>query len=251
MQAILLYSFILTFSYGFAEEKSVPNPVDMDNILPSMDVKNFPSTKDNHVPSSQNDDCNCANVDNILKELSAERVKNRDLNQTISDILEELEDIKNSIIRNEEKIIDNQSSVLLLKRDVEDLEEEVEVVQDDVSAVQGDVAAVQGDVSTVQDDVTKVKDDVAEIQGDVSVVQGDVAAVQGDVSVVQNDVVAVAEDVNRNSADITSLSTRGTWCSSSYEKWSTVGTITYDHLTFSDSKNMDLTGAPLNINSGN
>ena len=66
MQAILLYSFILTFSYGFAEDKIVPNPV--DNIFPSMYVKKFSSAEDNHVPSSKNDDCNCANMDDILKE---------------------------------------------------------------------------------------------------------------------------------------------------------------------------------------
>ena len=55
--------------------------------------------------------------------------------------------------------------------------------------------------------------DVKDLQEEVDGVHGDVAEVQGDVAAVQDDVIAVAEDLERNSADITSLGTRGTWCS--------------------------------------
>merc|ERR1712110_721260 len=142
-------------------------------------------------------------------------------NQTISDILERMADMEMNIIRNEEKITQAQSSVVLLTKDVEDLTDEVDGVQVDVAAVQGDVAAVQGDV----------------------------AVVQGDVSAVQDDVVVVAGDVERNSADITTLATFGTWCGEQY-RWATVGTITYDSITFSASNNMNIGATPLDINTG-
>ena len=63
------------------------------------------------------------NVEDLQRELIADRNKNRDLNQTISDTLERIEDMEKNIMRNEEKITDNQSSVFLLSRDVDDLQD--------------------------------------------------------------------------------------------------------------------------------
>ena len=47
---------------------------------------------------------------------------------------------------------------------------------------------------------------------------------------------------------IKSLATRGTWCATK-GSWKKNSIITYDRLIFSDS-NMDITGPPLNINTG-
>ena len=44
--------------------------------------------------------------------LSVERAKSKDLNQTISEILEEMEDIKKNFIRNEEKIKTNSENFI-------------------------------------------------------------------------------------------------------------------------------------------
>ena len=77
--------------------------------------------KKNHVLSPEDRDIDSINVEEILKKLKMERAKNKNLNQTISDILEEMEDMKKNIMRNEEKITDNQLSVFLLTRDVEEL----------------------------------------------------------------------------------------------------------------------------------
>ena len=46
--------------------------------------------------------------------LSVERAKSKDLNQTISEILEEMEDIKKNFIRNEEKIEKNSANIATL-----------------------------------------------------------------------------------------------------------------------------------------
>ena len=94
--------------------------------------------------------------------------------------------------------------------------------------------------------------DVEDLTDEVDGVQVDVAAVQGDVAAVQDDVVLVAADVERNSADITTLGTRGTWCSYRDGQWNTAdSTITYDRLTISDSNNMNIAGTPLDVNTGN
>jgi len=201
MQTTLLYLLFLT-TCGFALETSLPDSVD-NNLL---DVKKLPPTEEDPAPNPKDGDIS-ANVEDLQRQLIAEQAKNRDLNQTISDILEEMEDMKKNIMRNEEKIIDNQSSVLLLSRDVDDL-------TDDVATVQRDVAVVQDDVAAVQDDV-----------------------------------IVVAADVERNSADITTLATFGTWCGEQ-DRWNTVGTITYDSLTFSASNNMNYASTPLDINTG-
>ena len=77
----------------------------------------------------------------------------------------------------------------------------------------------------------------------------DVAAVQDDVAEVQGDVAAVQEDVKRNSAVITTSARRGTWCGKQVS-WRTVGTITYDSITYSDFNNMSIAAPPLDINTG-
>jgi len=232
MQSTIFFLLFLA-TCGFAQEESLPDSA--DNILPAADVKKLPFAEENPVAKPVDDDRNCANVEDLQRELSEERAKNRDLNQTISDILERMADMEMNIIRNEEKITQAQSSVVLLTKDVEDLTDEVDGVQVDVAAVQGDVAAVQGDVAVVQADVASN--------------QGDIAVIQGDVSAVQDDVVVVAGDVERNSADITTLATFGTWCGEQY-RWATVGTITYDSITFSASNNMNIGATPLDINTG-
>ena len=216
MQATLIYLFFLT-TCGFAQETSLPDSV--DNIV--LDVKKLPSAEENPAPKPE-DDYISDNVEDLQRELIAERIKNRDLNQTISDILERMEEMEKNIMRNEEKIIDNQSSVFLLSRDVDDL----------------------------QDDVASVTEDVERNSANITNVLEDVAAVQGDVAALQDDVVAVADDVESNSAAITTLGVLGSWCATKND-WSTVGTITYDILTYSDSNNMEITSTPLDINSGN
>ncbi len=244
MQLILFHLCLFTtiFSYGFAQEKSLYDSE--DNILPSAE--------ENHVQNPEDGVDASVNVEEILRELSAERAKNRDLNQTISDILDRIADMEKNIMRNEEKITENQSSVVLLTKDVEDLQEEVDGVQDDVASVQGDVASVQGDVVSVTEDVEKNSANITKVFEDVAAVQGDVAAVKGDVAAVQDDVVSVAEDVERNSAEITTLGVMGSWCAARTSYWSTgnIGTITYDSLTFSSSNNMNLAAIPLDINTG-
>ena len=113
MQLFLIHLlvFTTTFSCGFAQEKSLRH--DLEDIIPlAANVDSY--TEENPAPYSEDRDIAAVNVEEILRELSAERAKNRDLNQTISDILDEMEDMKKNIMRNEEKITDNQSSVFLL-----------------------------------------------------------------------------------------------------------------------------------------
>ena len=249
MLATILYLFFLT-TCGFAQATSLLYSAD-NNLL---DVKKLPFAEEN--PPNPDDADISDNVEDLQRELIAERIKNRDLNQTISDILGRMEEMEKNIMRNEEKITDNESSVFLLSRDVEDLTDDVATVQGDVVSVTADVekntaniTKVLKDVASNQGDITEIQGNVAAVQGDVDDLQEDVASVQGDVAAVQDDVVAVAVDVERNFADITTLSTFGTWCGVQ-DQWSTVGTITYDSITFSASNNMNYATTPLDINSG-
>ena len=106
---VILFFFLTTFSCGFAQEKN--HPESADNNLLAADVKKLPSAEKSHVP--EDGDGASVNVEEILRELNEERAKNRDLNQTISDILERMADMERDIIRNGEKIDQAQSSVVL------------------------------------------------------------------------------------------------------------------------------------------
>ena len=152
MQATLLYLLFLT-TCGFVQEMTL------------LDVKKFPSAEENPSPNPDDGDIS-NNVEDLQRELIAERIKNRDLNQTISDILERMGEMERNIVA------------------------------------------------------------------------------------VQDDVIVVAADVEKHSADITTLATFGTWCGVKNIIWDAVGTITYDRITFSDSKNMNIAVPPLDINTG-
>ena len=251
MRPRLLYLFFF-ITGGLAQETSLPTSA--DNIL--LDVKNLPSAKENPAPNP--DDSHISNnVEDLQRELIAERIKNRDLNQTISDILERMEDMEKNIMRNEEKIIDNQSSVLLLSRDVDDLQEDVTVVQEDVAAVQDDVISVAADVERNSANITKVSKDVGENSVLITNVFDDVVSLTSSYQQQEFQIESLtssdqqqAMEIESLSSQIHSLGVRGHWCAArTTDSWSTVGTITYQRITFSDS-NMNITGNPLDINTG-
>merc|ERR1712110_908471 len=97
LRRTIMFLFLLiilsTVSCGFAE-KTLP---DSDIILAEELHSEDPSS--NH----EDEDKSSVNVEEILRELSAEREKNRDLNQTISEIMERIADLEDVTIRNEEK----------------------------------------------------------------------------------------------------------------------------------------------------
>ena len=141
MKVIFLYLFFLT-TCGCAQETSLPHSAN-NNLL---DVNKLPFAEENHVPNPDDGDTS-NNVEDLQGQLIAERAKNRDLNQTISDILERMEDMEKNIMRNEEKIT---------------------AVQADVGTNQGAITEIQGDVVAVQDDVIVVAADVERNSADIT-----------------------------------------------------------------------------------
>lgn len=207
--------FLTTFSCGSAQGEDPPETV--DNKLLTADVKRLPSAEESHVP----EDGDLVNVEEIVRELTEERAKNRNLNQTISDILQEMENMKRDISV-------NQLTMELLSNDVDDLTEDVTAVQDDVVAMAKDVDRNSANITNMAEDVENN-----------SVL----------ITNVTEDVLSLFSADEQQAAQIKLLATRGTWCGYKYT-WDSGGTINhYGHLTFSDS-NMDINGTPLDINTG-
>ena len=92
MQPALLLFFL---SCGFGQETSLPDAADNN-----LDVKKLPPAEENHVPNPDDDDIS-DNVEDLQRELIAERIKVRDLNQTISDIPERMEEMEKNIMHEE------------------------------------------------------------------------------------------------------------------------------------------------------
>ena len=160
-------------------------------------------------------------MEDLQRELIAERIKNRDLNQTISDILERMADMEMDIFRNEEKITQAQSSVVLLSKDVEDL-------QDDV---------VENSAL-----ITNVFEDVVSL---TSSDQQHTLQIESLNSSYQKQAI----EIESLSSQIDSLGARGHWCGYQYSWDTAYSIINYDKLTLSDS-NMNITGTPLDTKTG-
>ena len=231
MKVISFYLFFLT-TCGFVQETSLPDSA--NNKLMAADLKKLPSAEEVAAPNPEDDDIS-ANVEDLQRELIAERAKNRDLNQTISDILERMEEMERNIISNEGTISENQRKIDMVNVYVATLSEDVVNNKEDIEVNQLKMELLSRDVEDLTEDVEKNSANITKVSEDVAAVQ--------------DDAIVVANDVERNSADITTLATMGAWCGEKYI-WETVGTITYDRITYSDSNNMDITGTPLDINTG-
>ena len=135
----LLFSFCL--SCCLAEESSAladRSLPDSDVIISlTGDIMELPEEK----PASNSDD-----VEEILRELRECRQKNRNLNETIDNILEEMADMKEYIVRNEEKITQVQSSVALMSHDLDKVEDTVERNSAQITSVFEDVVSLTDDV---------------------------------------------------------------------------------------------------------
>ncbi|MCP4119630.1 MAG: hypothetical protein GY737_30365, partial [Desulfobacteraceae bacterium] len=96
-------------------------------------------------------------VEEILRELNEERAKNRDLNQTISDILEEMENMKRDISSNEGTISENQRKIDMVNGFVATMSEDVVSNRDDITVNQLKTELLTRDVGDLQDDVAAVQ----------------------------------------------------------------------------------------------
>ena len=103
--------------------------------------------KEKGLHDSDNNDI--ANVEDILRELNAERAKNRDLNQTISDILDRILIMEDDIVTNRARITENRSFMMLLSDDVTVLTDEVAAVEEDVVNVSSTLSSLTEDVGSL------------------------------------------------------------------------------------------------------
>ena len=99
---------------------AVESVADSEDSIPRMG-----NTMDLHSEGKADSSSDSVNVEEILRELRECRQKNRNLNETIDNILEEMADMKEYIVRNEEKITQ-------LSHDLDGAAEDVVSLTDDV-----------------------------------------------------------------------------------------------------------------------
>ena len=106
------------------------------------------------LPSEEEPASNSVNVEEILRELRECRQKNRNLNETIDNILEEMADMKDYIVRNEQKITSVAEDVVSLTDDVVTLmssdEQQEIMIEDNVQRLE--TLSIRGRWCGYQDD---------------------------------------------------------------------------------------------------
>ena len=179
--------FIIIFHYCCAQVKRLPELNDIDNV-------------------------NKADVEEILRELSAERAKNRDLNQTISDILDKISNLEDDIETNSLRITENRSFMMVMSDDITDITDKVAVVAEDVAIVAEETIRNGEKIVENQSSLILLALGVAEVQDDVVNVSSNLSFLNQSISDVNYISARNSEsiaDVNstgvRNSAMITNL----------------------------------------------
>ena len=236
---MLLFNLILAFTlHGCLSEKSIK---DIANTLPKENKEYL------YVSASK-----------ILQELHECRHQNKNLNDTIDDILEEISSMKDYIIRNEEKITQVSSSVSLLSHDVDNLSEDVSVVADNVDTLAAELTRVSDELAVVNSSlsasVKKNSDQISAVNSTLSlsvennaegifVLSEDVLSLT---SSLQDQELQVWENIQR----LDQLSIKGIWCGvKGSQKKKPNSVINYDSISFSDT-NINVTKSPLNIITG-
>ena len=132
---------------------------------------------------------------------------------------------------------------------VEDLQRELIMEQAKNRDLNQTISDILERMEDMEKNIMRNEEKITDNQSSVLLLSRDVDDLQEDVERNSANITKVSVDVEENVADITTLGTIGTWCATKFS-WYTVGTITYDGLTFSDS-NMYVTETPLDINTGN
>lgn len=176
--------FIIIFYYSSAQVKSLPGLKDIDNA-------------------------NKVDVEEILKELSAERAKNRDLNQTISDILDKISNLEDAIETNSLRITENRSFMMVVS---DDLTDKLAVLADDVATVAEETIRNEEKITENQSSLILLALGVAEIQDDLVNVFSNLSFLNQSISDVNSiskrnteSIAEVNSTVVRNSVMITNL----------------------------------------------
>ena len=205
------------------------------------------------LPSMENPASNLVNVEEILRELRECRQKNRNLNETIDNILEEMADMKKYIVRNEEKITQVQSSVVLLSHDLEGVEDEL---TESISGVNSTASRNSAQITSMLEDLVSVTEDVASLTEDVGTLTEDVMTLTSsdqDQEIMIEDLVSSDQQqetlIEDNIRRLDTLSIRGRWCGYQDHWTADNSIISYDSMFFMDT-NMNLTETPLDLNTG-
>ena len=171
--------FIIILHYCCAQVKSLPGLKDIDNAKK-------------------------ADVEEILRELSAERAKNRDLNQTISDILDKISNLEDGIETNSLRITENRSFMMVVSDDVTDLTNELAVMEEDVATVAEETIRNKEKIIENQSSLILLALGVAEIQDDVVTLSSNLSFLNQSIS----DVNSISERNSESIADVNSTGVR-------------------------------------------
>ena len=171
--------FIIIFHCCCAQVKRLPELNDIDNV-------------------------NKADVEEILRELSAERAKNRDLNQTISDILDKISNLEDDIETNSLRITENRSFMMVMSDDITDITDKVAVVAEDVATVAEETIRNGEKIVENQSSLILLALGVAEVQDDVVNVSSNLSFLNQSIS----DVNFISERNSESIADVNSTGVR-------------------------------------------
>ena len=192
----------------------------------------------------------------LFHELKASRQREKDLNETIENILEEMTQMKNSIHQLEETILHLEGSISDVASEATLNADNIDIVADTISLVKEDVSSVN---SSLREDISSMNNSLKE---DVSLVNYtlslEIRSLSEDLLMVSSEIYNVnssthqlildnKREIEDNQESITELSLHGQWCA--YQDGWTSGSsiISYDSIFFEDS---NINNNALNVGTG-
>ena len=200
-------------------------------------------------------------VTKLSKELQDSRLREKDLNQTIQDILEEMSQMKNTILHLEETIEEVASEATRNTKHIEDNADDIVNVAETITLVN---TSLKEDVSFISSQIYKVnattnqliEDNKRDIEDNQRFIEENTREIEDNMrEIVENkrkienntrDIEDNKSQIGENQKIITELSLAGQWCGYKSGWTGGSGVITYDTI-FEDSS---MNNSALNPGSG-
>ena len=174
----------------------------------------------------------------LFHELKASRQREKDLNETIENILEEMTQMKNNIHQLEE-------TILHLEGSISEVASEATLNADNIDIVAETISLVREDVSSVNN---SLREDVSLVNFTLSL---EIRSLFEDLLTVSSEIYNVNSSTNQlieeNKESITELSLHGQWCAYQDQWASDNDVISFDSSFFDDS---NINNNSLNIGTG-
>ena len=222
----MFFNFLLVASLSISlvqNDQIISSYFDSEEVRPSHDLHN----------------------EKLSLELKFSRQRERDLNDTINQILEDMEAMRDYILHLEDSLTAVASEATRNTKHIQDNEDEIINVIEAVSSLNTSThQLIEDNKKDIENNRQSIEDNQQSIENNNISIEDNLQNIEENKREIEDNKI----EIENNLQSITELSLYGQWCAYQ-DSWSSSSTITYDFM-LQNNTNMDTLGQVLNEETG-